>query len=178
MIPHGISLANNITQYNRAKAADIYAPDTYVDNAEGAKAVNELASLRYDPRPYYAEALRGLNQANWDGRRQVALGAGGRAILQNANFNQYLNSLAKINASENEANAGYRTAYANALANLGARNQQLRMSSAAQRHQWLQQANAARENWMAQYLKNTDTNLLNMASEYMKWGQYNDSKDI
>lgn len=178
MIPHGISLANNITQYNRAKAADIYAPDTYVDNAEGAKAVNELASLRYDSRPYYAEALRGLNQANWDGRRQVALGAGGRAILQNANFNQYLNNLAKINAQENEANTGYRTAYANALANLGARNQQLRMSSAAQRHQWLQQANAARENWMAQYLKNTDTNLLNMASEYMKWGQYNDSKDV
>lgn len=177
MIPHGLSLASNIAQYNRAKTADTYAPDTYVDNAEGAKAVNELANLRYDARPYYTEALRGLNQANWDGRRQVALGAGGRAILQNANFNQYLNNLAKINAQENEANAGYRTAYANALANLGARNQQLRMQSAAQKHQWIQQANAARENWMAQYLKNIDTNLLNMASEYMKWGQYNDSKE-
>ena len=177
MIPHGLSLASNIAQYNRAKAADTYAPDTYVDNAEGAKAVNELANLRYDARPYYTEALRGLNQANWDGRRQVALGAGGRAILQNANFNQYLNNLAKINAQENEANAGYRTAYANALANLGARNQQLRIQSAAQKHQWMQQANAARENQMAQYLKNIDTNLLNMASEYMKWGQYNDSKE-
>lgn len=176
MIPHGLSLASNIAQYNRAKAADTYAPDTYVDNAEGVKAVNELANLRYDARPYYTEALRGLNQANWDGRRQVALGAGGRAILQNANFNQYLNNLAKINAQENEANTGYRTAYANALANLGARNQQLRMQSAAQRHQWMQQANAARENWMAQYRKNIDTNLLNMASEYMRWGQYNDAR--
>lgn len=176
MIPHGLSLASNIAQYNRAKAADTYAPDTYVDNAEGSKAVNELANLRYDARPYYTEALRGLNQANWNGRRQVALGAGGRAILQNANFNQYLNNLAKINAQENEANAGYRTTYANALANLGARNQQLRMQSAAQKHQWMQQANAARENWMAQYLKNIDTNLLNMASEYMRWGQYNDAR--
>lgn len=177
MIPHGLSLASNIAQYNRAKTADTYAPDTYVDNAEGSKAVNELANLRYDARPYYTEALRGLNQTNWDSRRQVALGAGGRAILQNANFNQYLNNLAKINAQENEANAGYRTAYANALANLGARNQQLRMQSAAQKHQWMQQANAARENWMAQYLKNIDTNLLNIASEYMRWGQYNDSKE-
>ena len=175
VLPHIMSFTTNQSQYNRAENADIYAPDTYVDNAEGAKAVNELANLRYDARPYYTEALRGLNQTNWDGRRQVALGAGGRAILQNANFNQYLNNLAKINAQENEANAGYKTAYANALANLGARNQQLRMQSAAQRHQWLQQANAAKENWMAQYLKNRDTSFLNGIAEWLKQGQYKDS---
>jgi len=31
---------------------------------------------------------------------------------------------------------------------------------------------------MAQYRKNIDTNLLNAASEYMKWGQYNDALGI
>jgi outer membrane protein TolC len=46
------------------------------------------------------------------------------------------------------------------------------------RYRFLQQANAARENWMAQYRKNIDQNLLNAASEYMKWGQYNDSLGI
>lgn len=178
MIPHGISLASNIAQYNRAKNADIYAPDFYVENPEGTKAVNTLASLRFDADPYYREAQRGLNQANWDARRLVGLGIGGRAIMQNANYAQYLNGLRDITKTYNEANNTYKEKYANALANLGATNQGRRMQAAAQRHQLLQQANAARENWMAQYRKNIDTNLLNAASEYMKWGQYNDSLGI
>ena len=178
MIPHGISLASNIAQYNRAKNADIYAPDFYVENPEGVKAVNTLASLRFDADPYYREAQRGLNQANWDARRLVGLGIGGRAIMQNANYAQYLNGLRDITKMYNEANNTYKEKYANALANLGATNQGRRMQANAQRHQLLQQANAARENWMAQYRKNIDQNLLNAASEYMKWGQYNDSLGI
>ena len=178
MIPHGISAAQNLTQLLRAQNADIYAPDFYVENPEGAKAVNTLASLRFDADPYYKEAQRGLNQANWDARRLVGLGIGGRAIMQNANYAQYLNGLRDITKTYNEANNTYKEKYANALANLGATNQGRRMQAAAQRHQFLQQANAARENWMAQYRKNIDQNLLNAASEYMKWGQYNDSLGI
>ena len=175
MLPHVMSFMTNQSQYNRAKNADTYAPDTYVDNAEGVKAVNELAQLRYDATPYYREAQRGLNQANWDARRQVGLGMGGRAIAQNANFNAYLNGLAKINATENEANTGYRTAYANALAQLGARNQEARINSNIHKYGWQQQANAAKENWMAQYLKNRDTSFLNGVAEWLKQGQYKDS---
>lgn len=178
MIPHGISAAQNLTQLLRAQNADIYAPDFYVENPEGAKAVNTLASLRFDADPYYREAQRGLNQANWDTRRLVSLGIGGRAIMQNANYAQYLNGLRDITKTYNEANNAYAEKYANALANLGATNQGRRMQAAAQRHQFLQQANAARENWMAQYRKNIDQNLLNAASEYMKWGQYNDALGI
>jgi len=100
---------------------------------------------------------------------------GGRAIAQNANFNAYLNSLAKINATENEANTGYRTAYANALAQLGARNQEARINSNIHKYGWQQQANAAKENWMAQYLKNRDTSFLNGVAEWLKQGQYKDS---
>lgn len=178
MIPYGISAAQNLTQLLRAQNADIYAPDFYVENPEGAKAVNTLASLRFDADPYYREAQRGLNQANWDTRRLVSLGIGGRAIMQNANYAQYLNGLRDITKTYNEANNTYKEKYANALASLGATNQGRRMQAAAQRHQFLQQANAARENWMAQYRKNIDQNLLNAASEYMKWGQYNDALGI
>lgn len=98
--------------------------------------------------------------------------------MQNANYAQYLNGLRDITKTYNEANNTYKEKYANALANLGATNQGRRMQANAQRHQFLQQANAARENWMAQYRKNIDQNLLNAASEYMKWGQYNDSLGI
>ena len=178
MIPHGISAAQNLTQLLRAQNADIYAPDFYVENPEGAKAVNTLASLRFNADPYYREAQRGLNQANWDARRLVSLGTGGRAIMHNANYAQYLNGLKDITKMYNEANNAYAEKYANALANLGATNQGRRMQANAQRHQFLQQANAARENWMAQYRKNIDQNLLNAASEYMRWGQYNDALGI
>lgn len=177
MIPSFISGINNLGQYFRAKEASVKAPDTYVDNAGGNAALNVMAGLRYDPRPYYEQAGDALRQANWNTARQPGLGMGGRAIAQNANFNAYLQNLMKVNWAANEATNNYRQTYAKMLAEQGARDQQLRMSSAAQRHQWMQQANAARENWMAQYLKNIDTNLLNMASEYMKWGQYNDAKE-
>ena len=178
MIPHGISAAQNLTQLLRAQNADIYAPDFYVENPEGAKAVNTLASLRFDADPYYREAQRGLNQANWDARRLVSLGTGGRAIMQNANYAQYLNGLKDITKMYNEANNAYAEKYATALAQLGATNQGRRMEANNSRYRFLQQANAARENWMAQYRKNIDQNLLNAASEYMKWGQYNDALGI
>ena len=178
MIPHGVSLASNLSQYNRAKEASVKASDTYADNAEGNAALNVMAGLRYDPRPYYEQAGDTLREANWQTARQPGLGMGARAFMQGNNFNNYLQNLMKVNWAANEATNNYRQSYAKMLAEQGARNQQLRMTSSAQRHQWMQQANAARENWMAQYLKNLDTNLLNMASEYMKWGQYNDTKDI
>lgn len=178
MIPHGISAAQNLTQLLRAQNADIYAPDFYVENPEGAKALNELASLRFDADPYYREAQRGLNQANWQVNRLVGLGPGGRAIMKNANYAQYLNGLRDITKMYNEASNSYKEKYANALANLGTTNQGRRMQANAQRHQFLQQANAARENWMAQYRKNIDQNLLNAAADYMRMGQYNDSLAI
>jgi len=85
-LPHLEGLMGNIARYNRAKNADTYAPNLYVDDAEGRAAVNQLANLRYDVTPYLRDAQRALNQQNWNVRRNVGLGLGGRAIAQNANF--------------------------------------------------------------------------------------------
>lgn len=178
MIPHWIEMAGNISQYNRAKEADTYAPDVYVDNPEGTKAVNTLAQLRFDADPYYREAQRGLNWANYDVRRNVGLGIGGRAIAQGMNYNNYLRGLADITKMKNEAQNSYAEKYANALANLGATNQGRRMEAAAKRHAWLQQAQGQKESWIAQYRKNIDQNLLNAAADYMRMRQYNDSLGI
>lgn len=177
-IPHLASFAGNLAQYNRAKEADVYAPDVYVDNPEGTKAVNTLAQLRFDADPYYREAQRGLNWANYDVRRNVGLGIGGRAIAQGMNYNNYLRGLADITKMKNEAQNSYAEKYANALANLGATNQGRRMEAAAKRHAWLQQAQGQKESWIAQYRKNIDQNLLNAAADYMRMRQYNDSLGI
>lgn len=175
MVPHIMSFATNMGQYNRARNAETYAPDTYVDNAEGRAAVNELARLRFDDRPYLVGADRAFRQANWDTRRNVGLGIGGRAVAMNSAYRQYLDSLAGINAQKNDADAKYTQLYTNALQSLGAANQQARINSNINKFQWQQQANAAKENWMAQYLKNIDTSVLNGVSEWLRQKQYEDS---
>lgn len=177
-LPHFGSFAANLAQYNRAKHASTYAPDTYVDNAEGRAAVNELANLRFDPTQYLTDAQRGLNQANWAVRRNVGLGTGGRAIAQNANFAAYLDSLRKIRSQENDANAQYRQAFATALANLGATNQARRMDSNVRKATWEQQANAAKENYLAQYNQNMVMAGLNGAADLLRMKQYNQSLGI
>lgn len=129
---------------NADKTADVYAPDTYVDDAEGRKAVNILASQRFDERPYLYDATKQLNMANWAARRMAGVGLGGRAMLERMNFADYLNSIAKIHTTKNEMDAKNSQAYANALAAFGAKNQQARMASNVNKHNWLQQAYGAR----------------------------------
>ena len=129
---------------NADKTADVYAPDTYVDDAEGRKAVNVLASQRFDERPYLYDATKQLNMANWAARRMAGVGLGGRAMLERMNFADYLNSIAKIHTTKNEMDAKNSQVYANALAALGAKNQQARIASNVNKHNWLQQAYGAR----------------------------------
>ena len=177
--PHAVSLfGNNLSQLNRAENANVYAPDVYIDNPEGAKAVNELAQLRFDVDPYYREAQRGLNWANYNARRNVGLGPGGRAIAQATNYTNYLRGLGDITKMYNEAQNDYTQKYAAALAQLGSTNQGRRMEAAAKRHAWMQQAMGQRESWIAQYRKNIDQNLLAAAADYMRYGQYRDTLGI
>lgn len=129
---------------NADKTADVYAPDTYVDDAEGRKAVNILASQKFDERPYLYDATKQLNMANWAARRMAGVGLGGRAMLERMNFADYLNSIAKIHTTKNEMDVKNSQVYANALAALGAKNQQARMASRVNKHNWLQQAYGAR----------------------------------
>lgn len=170
--PHLFNTALNISQYNRARNASTYAPDVYVDNAEGRAAVNELAKLRFDPTEYLTDAQRALRQADWNVRRNVGLGMGGRAIAQNANFRAYLDSLRKIRTQENEANNGYMQAYANALMNLGTANQKQRMTALLNKHTWQQQANAKKENAISQYGQNVGTSILNTGGDLQRMQNY------
>jgi hypothetical protein len=48
--------------------------------------LNELAQLRFDPTQYLTDAMRAYNQANFQANRMAGLGAGGQAILRNANY--------------------------------------------------------------------------------------------
>lgn len=170
-------LENN-NQYNRAKKAHTYAPYNFVEDSAGARAVNELANLRFDANPYLTDAERALKRENWNVRRQVGLGLGGRAIAQNSNFLNYLNSLANIRAKEQEANAGYTLQRVQALANYGKQKQLMMTNALNNQHQWQQQANAAKENWLAQYGQNRVKSVADVVRDMMDTRRYNQSLDI
>ena len=177
-LPHLGGLMGNIARYNRAKNADTYAPNLYVEDAEGRAAVNQLANLRYDVTPYLRDAQRALNQQNWNVRRNVGLGLGGRAIAQNANFQAYLNNLANVYNAKNEADNKYTAMYADALAKLGAQNRQYRTAALNNQFQWKQQQNAAKENWLDQVQKDKYTVASSLASDIMRVNQYNEARAL
>ena len=176
-IPHLAAMGTSWNQYNRAKYADTHAPSTYVNNAAGAQALNELAQLRFDPTQYLTDARRAYNQANFQANRMAGLGAGGQAILRNTNYQNYLDSLGKIRIAQQDADNKYRAAHANALAEYGAREQEALINDNIRRFQWQQQQNAAKEGWMAQYEKNGLTALADLASDIMGVRQFNRSED-
>jgi hypothetical protein len=139
--------------------------------------LNELAQLRFDPTQYLTDARRAYNQANFQANRMAGLGAGGQAILRNANYQNYLDSLGKIRIAQQDADNKYRAAHANALAEYGAREQEALINDNIRRFQWQQQQNAAKEGWMAQYEKNGLTALADLASDIMGVRQFNRSED-
>lgn len=177
-LPHLGSVMTNLAQYNRAKYADTYAPDTFVEDSLGRAAVNELNNLRYDVNPYLRDAQKALNMQNWNVRRNVGLGLGGRAVAQNANFQAYLNSLANIYNAKNDAENKFIAMRSDAKAKLGAATTDRLTNSMVRKFGWQQQQNAAKEGWMAQYLQNRDMGLLNMAADYLRMNQYKNAQDI
>ena len=177
-LPHIGSVMTNLAQYNRAKYADTYAPDTFVEDSLGRAAVNELNNLRYDVNPYLRDAQKALNMQNWNVRRNVGLGLGGRAVAQNANFQAYLNSLANIYNAKNDAENKFIAMRSDAKAKLGAATTDRLTNSMVRKFGWQQQQNAAKENWKAGYLKNVDEARLNFYADFLRMLQYNDAKDI
>lgn len=177
-LPHLGSVMTNLAQYNRAKYADTYAPDTFVEDSLGRAAVNELNNLRYDVTPYLRDAQKALNMQNWNVRRNVGLGLGGRAVAQNANFQAYLNSLANVYNAKNDAENKFIAMRSDAKAKLGAATTDRLTNSMVRKFGWQQQQNAAKENWMAQYLQNRDMGLLNMAADYLRMNQYKKAQNI
>ena len=174
-LPHLGGLMENIIRQRRAENADTYAPNLYVDDAEGRAAVNQLANLRYDVTPYLRDAQRALNQQNWNVRRNVGLGLGGRAIAQNANFWAYLNNLANVYNAKNEADNKYLAMYADARAKLGAQNRQYKTVGINNQFQWEQQQNAMKEGWLDQVRKDKYTVASSLASDVMRENQYREA---
>ena len=142
--PHMWGFLQNAANYRRDKYANVRSYNPYVEDPLSERAINDLHRIRFDAQPYYNEARKQLNYANFNTGRNVGLGAGGIEIAKNANFLGYLDKMKDINALANEFNAKHATTAAQLEAKVGQTNQARQIVGNTSWYQWLREAMAAK----------------------------------
>lgn len=175
-LPHLGSYLSNLAQYNRAKTASTYVPQMEIENPQTAAAINQVMSDMIDPREYLNQSNKAYRQALWNIQRNPGLGLGGRMVaadsLNRAKFAQDAETRMKIDqANRSQRNIGAQMRDVMGRDILGKRYDQF-----WRRHQAAQQANAARENWLAQYNQNMIMAGINGAADLLKMNQFNKSQ--
>lgn len=177
-LPHLGSYFSNLAQYNRAKHANKYVPQFEIQNPESSAAINQVMSDMIDPREYLNQSNNAYRQAAWNLQRNPAMGLGGRMVmldaLNRAKFAQDAQTRMKID----EANRAQRNVGAQMRDQMGRDLLAKRYDNMWRRHRAAQEANAAQENWLAQYRKNMDTALVSGAADALRMLQYNKANDI
>lgn len=176
-LPHLGSVLSNIYQYNRIKNAEEYAPTITTEAPAAQNAINQMMAERIDPRQYLNRSLLNYNQAAWNARRTPGMGLGGRMVmldsLNRARQAQDADTLMKIDeANRTQRNRGYE-----ARINLDKFLAEQNIKNAWMQHYYKQQAHGQKETWLAQYLKNINTGLIDAAADALKVNQFHKSQD-
>ena len=171
-LPHLGSVLTNLSQYNRVKNAEEYAPTITTEAPAAQNAINQMMAERIDPRQYLNRSLLNYNQAAWNARRTPGMGLGGRMVmldsLARAKQAQDADTMLKIDeANRTQRNKGYE-----ARINLDRFLAEQNTKNAWMQHYYRQQAHGQKETWLAQYLKNMDQGLINAASDALRTSQY------
>ena len=171
-LPHLGSVLTNLSQYNRVKNAEEYAPTITTEAPAAQNAINQMMAERIDPRQYLDRSLLNYNQAAWNARRTPGMGLGGRMVmldsLARAKQAQDADTMLRIDeANRTQRNKGYE-----ARINLDKFLAEQNTKNAWMQHHYRQQAHGQKETWLAQYLKNMDQGLINAASDALRTSQY------
>lgn len=176
-LPHMAGFFSNLGQYNRAKHADTYVPQFEIQNPESAAAINQVMSDMIDPREYLNQSNKTYRQSLWNTQRTPGMGLGGRAIMADALTRAKLAQDAETRMKIDEANRGQRNLGAQMRDRMGQDLLSKRYDNMWRRHAAAQQANAAKENWLAQYRKNMDTAIGDLGADALRMIQYNQARD-
>ena len=176
-LPHMAGFFSNLGQYNRAKHADTYVPQFEIQNPESAAAINQVMSDMIDPREYLNQSNKTYRQSLWNTQRTPGMGLGGRAIMADALTRAKLAQDAETRMKIDEANRGQRNLGAQMRDRMGQDLLSKRYDNMWRRHAAAQQANAAKENWLAQYRKNMDTAIGDLGADALRMIQYNQTRD-
>lgn len=130
-----------------------------------------------DPREYLNQSNKTYRQSLWNTQRMTGMGMGGRAIIADALTRAKLAQDAETRMKIDEANRGQRNIGAQMRDRMGQDLLSKRYDNMWRRHAAAQQANAAKENWMAQYRKNMDTAIGDLGADALRMIQYNQARD-
>ena len=178
VLPHFGEFFQSLASENRARKADIYVPQMELQSPEQYAAINQVQSDMLNPTDYLRRFNHEFNMANWNVRRNPGLGYGGRAIASNDLFGKKLAAYSDLWLKLQEANRAQRNTAANMRFNLGDKMLSTQYDQFWKRAAMLQQANAAKENWMEQARKNQVMAGINAAADALKMAQYNKALGI
>ena len=171
-LPHLGSVLTNLSQYNRVKNAEEYAPTITTEAPAAQNAINQMMAERIDPRQYLNRSLLNYNQAAWNARRTPGMGLGGRMVMLDSLARAKQASDADTLMKIDEANRAQRNKGYEARINLDRFLAEQNTKNAWMQHHYRQQAHGQKETWLAQYLKNMDQGLINAASDALRTSQY------
>lgn len=177
-LPHFGQYLAGLSSYNRAKYADTNIPVAPTESPLSAAAASAMIGDQERIEPYLRRSNRKFAQAAYNNSRNVGLGYGGRAIASNALFRQKLDADNELALKINESNRAQRNQGRNKFYELGMALTNLGYDQTWKRAALAQQANAAKENWMTQEIKNQVMAGINGASDLLKLKQFNQSMGI
>lgn len=177
-LPHFGQYLESLAQYNRAKKASTYVPQMELQNPYGTRAINQVMSDMIDPREYLNQSMRNYNQAVWQARRNPVLGAGGRAIALDSLYRAKQANDSNTLMNIDQQNRGQRNIGAQMLEKYGNFMTDKNYDQYWRRWGAQQQANAAKENWLAQYSKNKVMAGINGAADMLRVIQSNRANDV
>ena len=176
-LPHFGQYLAGLSSYNRAKYADTNIPVAPTESPLSAAAASSMIGDQERIEPYLRRSDRKFAQAAYNNSRNVGLGYGGRAIASNALFRQKLDADNELALKINESNRAQRNQGRNKFYELGMALTNLGYDQTWKRAALAQQANAAKENWMTQEIKNQVMAGINGAADLLRLKQFNQSRD-
>lgn len=176
-LPHFGQYLAGLSSYNRAKYADTNIPVAPTESPLSAAAASSMIGDQERIEPYLRRSDRKFAQAAYNNSRNVGLGYGGRAIASNALFRQKLDADNELALKINESNRAQRNQGRNKFYELGMALTNLGYDQTWKRAALAQQANAAKENWMTQEVKNQVMAGINGAADLLRLKQFNQSRD-
>lgn len=158
-LPSIMGVGEGLIRANYANKQRVESPNTYFKNPYAGRALQELASLRYDVNPEILAYQNGMRRSKYAIDQSGGLTAGQKYMARTGMYNDYLNGLSKLYANASDVNNKYRQQYAQALMSQGEEDRKYQTSAARYDNEVYAKAQAARRAMRDQALKDVMENI-------------------
>lgn len=174
---HLTSMMQSRQDAKRAKNAHLPDYPNIVDSGANTKALDILASRRFNVDPIVDRIHGTYRQSLYDINRTPGLGAGGQAVARANAAVQTNKQIADVMTQADEINNKYVADYAGALSNYGKWLSEMMTNNNYARANYRAQQNAAQQYYIDTANKNYLTAFGDLASDVLKTNQFHRSQD-